>query len=215
MDHNAFGEDTGVSKVMFWKGEDNMDFAAKVSHVQHLVETMAGSWVSRWNGSVHFKKKKDNIGESGEQRLRSLGLPESNKVYFISLSDLPERVFVVDDKEEISEVSTTIEEAATKANLYMSRVRLKIEGQTYQCGDFIINIGSCVMGSTLKNIALEISYSPFLQLNSGLNVINDFLEGVGEMDNFQEAHQWHENAPETFTQHSRISQFKSLFSKLL
>ncbi|CAN0118149.1 unnamed protein product, partial [Heterosigma akashiwo] len=147
---------------------------------------------------------------------QQLGIPSSNKLYFCSLSDLPDQIFIVSDNGSVVELSPEAEELARKANLYSSRVRMEIKGQFFECGDFTVHIFSCMMGSTLKNIAIEVGYGPFLRIGDGMSMIRQFMEGIEEADNFQPIPQYSDDAlNQTFSLKERISQYQALFSKLL
>lgn len=118
---------------------------------------------------------------------------EIKELYIVNFEDKPKKCYMMSkniileaDKEMMSIVDRMkmyIQRQTVLITVTLNQDRLLIEkGYQYLLGDFMVKIGSVILGQTTKGIVVEVEYLPCVIPNRCNDLLEEFIGNIGPFD---------------------------------
>lgn len=79
----------------------------------------------------------------------------------------------------IIEAGLEMEQILEKIKLYNPRQTVTIRGMQYEVGDFVVKVGSIMLGDTTRGVILEVEYRPCMIPNGCSQILQSFIGNLG------------------------------------
>ncbi|KAL9655856.1 hypothetical protein ABK040_000918 [Willaertia magna] len=175
---------------------------------QHIIKQMHGKYIDHWR--IEIKEYNPNINNNN---LENNNLNTNTELLNKKLHSLQfnnnETIFYLIDK-QIFNISNNFKDIIIdKLKRYIEYNKLYIDGNYYQCNDFIIRIGLLTIGLKKRGILFDIEYNScshcyildnnlikefYLNLINNMENINDINHVTLDYSEYQLSHAFYSNA---------------------
>jgi len=138
--------------------------------MQKRIESLQAQKQEKWNMncSLHlFQPKPDS--------------KDIRELYIATFGDSPNTCYLL-LKDQILQADRDMIAIVEKIKIYKQRQTIVVSGFQYKVGDFIVRVGSIILGSNTKGLLMEIEYTACCTPNACHEILAEFIDLLRPID---------------------------------